>query len=143
MATQGLSRLLPLLLLDSPPPPPKKQKDSRAAAQAASSSGHDHLPPQLLPKLERAILHIVRKPPQAQAGRDDGLLGSPHLALTIASLPRLAPQQHTTGDGGVFRSPEFLACVAARAAERAKGMEPWERDMLSEAFRALQQGGGG
>lgn len=63
------------------------------------------------------------------------MLGSPHLALTVASLPALA---RVGGNGGVFRCPEFVAAVAARVEERVGVMEKWEREMVVEGVKALK-----
>jgi hypothetical protein len=98
-----------------------------------------------------ALHRILRKPPATQTRADEGLLGSPHLALTVAGLPCLAratagaaaaASLDGVGDGGkcgdvLFRSPEFVAAVAARVGERVGGMQEWEREMVVGALRAL------
>lgn len=123
MATQGLARLLPLLDAAS--------NDDHETAPTAP----ELLPPHLLPRLETALAKTLQKPPDAQTRADDGLLGSPHLALTVASLPALA---RAAADGKeVFRSREFVAAVAARVGEREKGMQKWEREMAAEGVNAL------
>lgn len=120
MAIQGLSRLLPLTL---------------DAASSPSSDGSSPLPPALLPRLATALHDVVRKPPDAQGRADEGLLGSPHLALTIASLPRLA--REGTGGGSALCSPAFVALLRARVGERVDGMQAWERDLVTEGLKGL------
>ena len=140
MAIQGLARLLPLVV--NPPSAPSDPKVDSPRSYNSKSSDNDTppllLPPSLLPKLETALAKTLQKPPESQTRADEGLLGSPHLALTLASLPSLArtapaPASHA----GVFRSPAFVGHVVARVGERGGGMQDWERGMFVEGLRAL------
>lgn len=143
MAVQGLSRLLPLTLDPSSSPPQPSPHTTNAPPPPVL------LPPTLLPRLETALAKTLRKPPSSQTRADEGLLGSPHLALTIAALPRLARETAASSSedggnsgggsrcGGVFRSPEFVTWLRARIKEREAGMQEWERGMVVEGLRGL------
>ena len=124
MATFGISRLL-------------------------SSSSPSSLPPSrpsFLPSLHAALLPIfVVSAGEEGKGRregerreEEGLLGSPHLALTLSAIVRLEGGREGGRGGGVFRGEEkFLTLLAARAGERAGRMEGWEREMVREGIITL------
>jgi len=72
------------------------------------------------------------------AKEEEGLLGSPHLALTLSAIVRLERGREGFGEGGVFRGEKkFLTLLAARAGERAGRMEEWERVMVREGIATL------
>jgi len=124
MATFGISRLL-----------------------SSSSSSLPPSRPSFLPSLHAALLPIFvvsagkgGKGGGREGGRreEEGLLGSPHLALTLSAIVRLEGGREGMRERGVFRGEEkFLTLLAARAGERAGGMEGWEREMLREGIITL------
>lgn len=143
MAIQGLARLLPLVASPSSAAPPDPNADRPRSYSSKSSIDNDTppllLPQTLLPRLEAALATTLQKPPESQTRADEGLLGSPHLALTLASLPPLArtAPASSASHAGVFRSPAFVGHVVARVGERGGGMQDWERGMVVEGLRAL------
>ena len=120
---------------------------SRLLSTSSSSSSSSPLPrPSFLLSLHAAMIPIFvvsageggREGGKEGGREEEGLLGSPHLALTLAAIVRLERGREAGREGGVFRGEEkFLTLLAARAGERAGRMEEWERVMVRKGIATL------